>query len=334
MAAAASVRDSEKHYHRVLSLTEEILKSEPKLTDTCYSEILSDHTWWLREADRHATHGFYDGGEFVLLGVLNSVHLSDDALGQAERRLESLIVQRRFVHLYDSVRSAACQLELFGSQRLDLNGLCSGAYARIRDDMDKIRNDAFCQNSVEHSIDVLLPRSIQRMNYPFSYHRGLKLPPSPADLRVLFDWHLDFHECFDWRYLIDIRHQRGIRGKGVKKFFVNDSYMRHYGCSNAIENWILDLAESNHTMQAQVTFNGTQNRIDFAVRQRNMHKKHWHFKAQKVEEYCSSKHPMICAPNELYNAARRAIRRTHTYLHRKATEFGMAYHAFPPAMNP
>jgi len=323
------------YYTRVLDLKDHFLQQSPKIVQVDCVRMLHEHRWWLREADRHATHGFYDGGEFPTLSLLGEVHYDDSEVSevaQAERKLEDLLLKKRYLELYDAVQAASLQIPLFPSGKLGTSALLDGTYARIRDDFQGIAKTAGIDGRATFSTDVLLPRDIMQMNYPFSHLRILNLPPTPADLRVLFDWQMAFRDCFDPHYLISLRYSGGRNGKGIKGKDEN-GYRNHTGARSSINEWVMDLAH-NHLMRSLTTINGSKGRIDYAVQQSNMHKKFWLYKTEKVAEHFGGKHPMLHDPREVYNAARRAIRRTHSYLQKVAKEYGVSYTTFPSAINP
>ena len=317
---------------KIASLADKVKGENPKILRKESVDLLQKHGWWLREADRHATGGFYDGGEFTILNLVGFEHFDNSDIANAERELDGLLLKRRWLELYEKVESTAHQRELFIDNMLGLPALLNGTYSGILKDLKKILEGAEVYG-VDSLTDVLLPRNVMKMNYPFSYFR-LRLPPTPADLRVLFDWEVDFRDCLDEGYLFELENSMSKRGERLVSTKYDGDYRKHNGAKIPIENWVLDLAEYNNCLKTLVTFNGTQGRIDFAVRQVHMHKKFWLYKVQKVHEYFDGKPPMLHDPRELYNAARRAIRRTDSYLTRLANETAAEYHTFPPSINP
>jgi hypothetical protein len=332
MVYTAETRESS--HRRTLELIDYIIKKSPKLIRKETASILEEHRWWLREADRHATDGFYDGGEFPTFGLLNVISIfGDDEFAKSHKRLEGLVATRRFIELYEKVQTLSYQQNLFTNGALDISALLDGTYKGIINRLKDINQVAGVAEFSDSCTDILLPRGIIKMTYPFLHLRGLSnLPPRPSDLRVLHDWEINFSDCFDSGYIFDIGHPNG-KGRGISVKVV-DGYGKHAGANSQIENWILDVARYNHSFRAFTTINGTWGRIDFATRQRNMHKKFWLYKAQKIHEYFDGKHPMLHDPREVYNAARRAVRRTHSYLKGLSKEFNMEYHTFPKSMNP
>ena len=242
-------------------------------------------------------------------------------IDKAERRLEELLLRSRWLELCEKVKEIApYRQDLFVSGRMGPQALLDGTYQNIVNSMQVITKNSGIDGHSTLSTDVLLPREIMRMNYPFSQLRA-NLPPRPSDLRVLCDWRVSFRSCFNEDYL-------------TRKCDIPKHRDRMTYSYDSIDDLISDLAWGNYGITATATLNGSRDRIDFAVRQDNMNKKYWLIKAKRLSEHFGKSDPMLVDPLVLYNAARRAVRQTNSYLKRVADYFGAEYRTFPPKIEP
>lgn len=308
---------------------EALVSTHPQLEDSQTASLLEQHSWWIRPVLRMENKGCSSIRMFEItekFGKMVTGLVKNEEYENQERYC-GVLDKKKLWDKYVLVKDSAPE---YG-----LDSLMDGRGRIMANDIKLLTEEVDLDGLVEWELEVVLPKELSTIDYPFPViRRGI--PPPPDTLRVLLDGRIDvFKHCFSdsLRESLD-REELGAMTR--RRRFIRrlpNGYWAHSASENSYRNLMLELIH-NHSCSFYITLNETLKTVDFAFRQRFMHRKHWAWKFEKLKEHFGENYPEDFNPASYYNRARRLAREINSYLKAFYEEDRYKCRTFPEKFNP